>query len=157
MRLIYCAHDSNLLAADLIYHSKYFLENAMIKSKRKRTKMNELEKAKAVLVDKRISLKDLSKISGVGYQTMKNYRMNNTRLDRASWQTIHNMAQTYERLERDSAMSEKERDKFIQKLSELFDKWKTDAIKKHQKVATIEKMEELILNDPLAVAELDYF
>lgn len=58
--------------------------------------MTELDKAKAVIVDKNNSFAKLKKVSGVSIPTLKAYRADPEKLRTARWSTVHKLAQLYD-------------------------------------------------------------
>lgn len=55
-----------------------------------------LDRAKKLLSDSANSPKDISKATGVKYQTLLNYRQDLDKLDKASWNTINKLSQLYD-------------------------------------------------------------
>ncbi|MEK3530270.1 hypothetical protein AAA431_10985 [Lactobacillus crispatus] len=62
-------------------------------------KMNDFEKAKAVIIDKNNSLIDISKKYSIPYQTLKNWRANPESLKKAAWERVHLLAVIYDKIE----------------------------------------------------------
>ncbi|VTX52601.1 hypothetical protein [Limosilactobacillus oris] len=58
--------------------------------------MNELEKAKAFIVDKNNSLTEVSKKVGIPLPTLKAYRSEPDKLRTAAWNRVHMLAGEYD-------------------------------------------------------------
>lgn len=59
--------------------------------------MNDLEKAKSLILNKKTSLIDLSKDNEIPYSTLRNLRSKPEDLTKASWQRIHKLASIYDK------------------------------------------------------------
>ena len=59
--------------------------------------MNEFEKAKAVISEKKFSYDDMSYASGAAVPTLKAYRANPDKLKSAKWEVVHKLADMYGR------------------------------------------------------------
>lgn len=57
--------------------------------------MNDLEKAKAVIAEKKYSFDDMSQASGASVPTLKAYRANPDKLKSAKWEVVHKLADMY--------------------------------------------------------------
>lgn len=62
--------------------------------------MIDLDKAKAVIVDKNHSFAELEKGSGVSIPTLKAYRADPEKLRTARWITVHKLASMYKNMRR---------------------------------------------------------
>lgn len=115
---------------------------------------SELEQAKKVVSDKNISLVVLSKLTKIPYATIRVYRQDLSKLDRASWENINRLGQAYDIASIENVMTQEDMKEYPKKLAKMFKNWSIEAINKNQDVAVIQRMKEIILSDPLAVAEL---
>lgn len=57
--------------------------------------MNDFEKAKAVIAEKKFSFDDMSQASGASVPTLKAYRTNPDKLKSAKWEVVHKLADMY--------------------------------------------------------------
>lgn len=57
--------------------------------------MNDFEKAKAVIAEKKYSFDDMSQASGASVPTLKAYRANPDKLKSAKWEVVHKLADMY--------------------------------------------------------------
>lgn len=57
--------------------------------------MNDLEKAKAVIAEKKYSFDAMSQASGASVPTLKAYRANPDKLKSAKWEVVHKLADMY--------------------------------------------------------------
>lgn len=57
--------------------------------------MNDLEKASAVIAEKKFSFDDMSQASGASVPTLKAYRANPDKLKSAKWEVVHKLADMY--------------------------------------------------------------
>jgi hypothetical protein len=57
--------------------------------------MTELDKAKAVIVDRNNSFARLKEVSGVSIPRLKAYRADPEKLRTAKWSTVHKLASMY--------------------------------------------------------------
>lgn len=62
---------------------------------------SDLNKAKKVVADKNNSLRQLSKITQIPYQTLVNYRHKLEKLDKASGDKINRLSQVYDAMQKD--------------------------------------------------------
>lgn len=115
---------------------------------------NELEQAKKVISDKQINLVNLSKATNIPYSTIRAYRSDPSKLDKAGWQRINILSNAYIQSMIESKLDYANMQTYPNKLMSMFKNWKLEAIKNDQSVAVIEKIEEIIMSDPLAVAEI---
>ena len=59
--------------------------------------MRDLEKAKALILNRSIRLKELSKITGIPYQTLKHYSSEPSKLDDARASRVNLLAKIYDK------------------------------------------------------------
>lgn len=57
--------------------------------------MNDLEKAKAVIAEKKYSFDAMSQASGASIPTLKAYRANPDKMKSAKWEVVHKLADMY--------------------------------------------------------------
>lgn len=57
--------------------------------------MNDLEKAKAVIAEKKYSFDAMSQASGASIPTLKAYRANPDKMKSAKWEAVHKLADMY--------------------------------------------------------------
>lgn len=57
--------------------------------------MNDFEKAKAVIAEKKYNFEDMSQASGASVPTLKAYRANPDKLKSAKWEVVHKLADMY--------------------------------------------------------------
>lgn len=103
----------------------------------------EIDQAKKVIKTSN-NLAELARETGLKHQTLKNYRQGTNKIDKASWITVHELAQAYA-----SQKIQADQQKFI---SDWFDHRYKRAAQKDKPV--IKKVKQIILSDPLAVTEL---
>lgn len=114
----------------------------------------ELEQAKKVISDNEINLVNLSKLTKIPYQTVRNYRYDLTKLDKASWKNINHLSQAFTILTVEKTFMDNNQKEFSKKLAKMFENWKKEAGNNQKQLALLDRMQEIILSDPLAVAEL---
>lgn len=115
---------------------------------------NELDQAKKIVTDKNINLVNLSKATDIPYSTIRSYRFDPSKLNRASWQRIKLLSNAYIQSVVESKLDYDNMQTYPSKLMNMFKNWKLEAIENNQSVAAIEKIEEIVMSDPLAVAEI---
>ncbi|RMC47857.1 hypothetical protein [Lactobacillus sp. ESL0225] len=115
---------------------------------------NELDQAKKVICDKQINLVNLSKATDIPYSTIRAYRFDPSKLNKASWQRIKILSNAYIQSVVETKLDYDNMQTYPSKLMDMFKNWKLEAIKNDQSVAVIEKIEEIVMSDPLAVAEI---
>lgn len=115
---------------------------------------NDLEKAKKVVSDKNISLINLSKATNIPYSSIRIYSHDPSKLDNASWKRIKLLANAFVQATVESKMTDADMQDYPPKLMEKFQEWKVYAAKQNQNTSSIEKIEEIVMSDPLAVAEV---
>lgn len=59
--------------------------------------MNDFEKAKAVIAEKKYSFETMQEASGASIPTLKAYRANPDKLKSAKWEVVHKLADMYEK------------------------------------------------------------
>lgn len=57
--------------------------------------MNDFEKAKTVIAEKKYSFDDMSQASGASVPTLKAYRANPDKMKSAKWEVVHKLADMY--------------------------------------------------------------
>lgn len=62
--------------------------------------MNDLEKAQALLFNRKIKLKNIADSTGIPYPTIRSYIVNPNKMKTAAWITIYTLAQLYEEVEK---------------------------------------------------------
>lgn len=115
---------------------------------------NELDQAKKIITDRKINLVKLSKATDIPYSTIRAYRFEPSKLDKASWQRIKTLSNAYIQSVVESKLDYDTMQTYPSKLMNMFKNWKLEAIENNQSVAAIEKIEEIVMGDPLAVAEI---
>lgn len=115
---------------------------------------NELDQAEKLITDKKINLLNLSKATGISYSSIRAYRAEPSKLAKAGWKRIKLLSNAYIQSVVESKLGYDNMQTYPSKLSTMFKNMKLEAIKKNQSVAVIEKIEEIIMSDPLAVAEI---
>lgn len=115
---------------------------------------NELDQAKKIITDRKINLVNLSKATDIPYSTIRAYRFEPSKLDKASWQRIKTLSNAYIQSVVESKLDYDTMQTYPSKLMNMFKNWKLEAIENNQSVAAIEKIEEIVMGDPLAVAEI---
>ena len=58
--------------------------------------MDELKKAKALLSDRNIKLTDLAEDTHIPYESLRTLRYDLSKVDKASWERVHLLAQIYD-------------------------------------------------------------
>lgn len=70
------------------------------------SKMNDCEKAKAVISDRNVSLIEISRKYKIPYQTLKNWRANPDKLKKAHWERVFLLANLYHKRSTTSKMND---------------------------------------------------
>lgn len=129
---------------------------------------NELDRAKALIADKNNSLKQISEITKIPYQSLRNYRANISSLDKASWMRINLLSQAYDTFEVADNMSQDDVTELQEMIHDLFNDMRagcvdpimpdddcvdptTPDIDKMRMRILINQMEQTITNDPVAI------
>lgn len=58
--------------------------------------MNDLEKANKLVHDKNVSLNDISDVTGIPFESLKNWRYNRSKIENSAWKRIHALAEYYD-------------------------------------------------------------
>lgn len=122
---------------------------------------SELNRAKALIADKNNSLKQISKITKIPYQSLCNYRANMSSLDKASWLRINLLSQVYDMFEVANNMSQDDVAKLQEMIHGLFSDMRDDYVdstmpdKDDIRMRTlIDQMEQIITSDPVAIYKI---
>ena len=113
---------------------------------------SELEKAKKVIADKKVKLVDISKNLGIPYETLKNYRQDISKLDKASWSTVNKLSQLGDIVYVQDNMTAENTVRFISHLTGLFQKLANSV--DDSELPIINKLRDIVISDPLIVTEL---
>lgn len=60
--------------------------------------MNDLEKANALLTNKKFRLNDISKGTGISLDSLKSYSAGRIKLENVAWKTVYKLAEYYDRI-----------------------------------------------------------
>lgn len=112
---------------------------------------SELDRAKRLIQNKPISLAEISKITKIPYQTLKNYSFGTLSLDKATWQHVNKLAQVYDMVKVSQTIPQDDVMDFQGLLHDIFDANRED-YPSFSKM--FDRMEQIITSDPVAVAEL---
>lgn len=119
---------------------------------------SELDRAKALIADKNNSLKQISEITKIPYQSLCNYRANISSLDKASWLRINLLSQVYDMFEVANNMSQDDVAELQEMIHGLFSNMRDDYVdstmpdKDDMRMRIlIDQMEQIITSDPVAI------
>lgn len=112
---------------------------------------SELEKAKRLLSNKEVSVKEISKLTNLKYQTLVNYRQDLKKLDKASWQTINKLSQFYDAYEISHNVSQEDFLKINAALKDMFDEWREAYADFPDNIKVADAIERIIATDPNAM------
>lgn len=132
---------------------------------------SELDHAKALIADKNNSLTQISEITKIPYQSLRNYRANISSLDKASWLRINLLSQVYDMFEGTYNMSQDDVPELQKMLHGLFSDMRNycvdpitpaddcadptvpdlDNVRMH---ILINQMEQKITNDPAIIYKI---
>ena len=122
---------------------------------------SELDRAKALIADKNNSLKQISEITKIPYQSLRNYRANISSLDKASWLRINLLSQVYDMFEVAHNMSQDDVAELQETIHGLFNDMRDDYVdstmpdKDDIRIRTlIDQMEQIITSDPVAIYKI---
>lgn len=113
---------------------------------------SELDRAKSLIKDKNNSLPEISKITKIPVQSLRNYRGNIYKLDKASWKRINRLAQLYDIEEVSGSISQDDLILVQKEIHNIFAKSSQNASIPDQVI--IKQMEQIITSDPLAVLKI---
>lgn len=60
-------------------------------------KMNDCEKAKALILDRTFKIPDIAKKSGIPYSTLRGYVAHPEKLETTAWNKVYALAQIYDK------------------------------------------------------------
>lgn len=112
-----------------------------------------LDRAKMLLSDNANSPKDISKATGVKYQTLLNYRQDLDKLDNAGWSTINKLSQLYDIYQIQRNLPYQDMLEVQNKVHQMMDELRA----KHKGVnesIMIDQMEQIITSDPNAIYKI---
>lgn len=115
---------------------------------------SELDKAKAIIADKNTSLKNLSLLTKIPYQSLVNYRAELSKLDRASWKRINLLAQSFDIAEIQDNMTQNDVKELQSKLHSMFNDWRQLYRNDNSSLRIINSIETIITSDPVACFEI---
>lgn len=113
---------------------------------------NELDKAKQAIANRNMKLTDISKALEIPHQSLKNYRQDPDKLDKASWERVNKLSQLADIIYVQDNMTAEDTIKFISHLNELFQRF-ADSIDDSD-LPIINKLKEIAISDPVLVTEL---
>lgn len=115
---------------------------------------SELDKAKTIIADKNTSLKNLSLLTKIPYQSLVNYRAELSKLDRASWERINLLAQSFDIAEIQDNMTQNDVKELQRKLHSMFNDWRQLYRNDNSSLRIINSIETIITSDPVACFEI---
>lgn len=126
---------------------------------------SDLKRAKAVIADKNNSLTEVSRITRIPIQTLRNYRHDISKLDRASWRRVNLLAQMYDIYEIQRGMTAQDVKNIQEDLHGMFDDLRemySTAVGPYETPdedeivmrKMIDQMEQIITSDPNAVYKI---
>lgn len=115
---------------------------------------SELDKAKTIIADKNTSLKNLSLLTKIPYQSLVNYRAELSKLDRASWKRINLLAQSFDIAEIQDNMTQNDVKELQSKLHSMFNDWRQLYRNDNSSLRIINSIETIITSDPVACFEI---
>lgn len=122
---------------------------------------SELDRAKALIADRNNSLKQISEITNIPYQSLRNYRANISSLDKASWLRINLLSQVYDMFEVAHNMSQDDVAKLQKMIHGLFSDMRDNYVdstmpdKDDMRMLTlVNQMEQIITSDPVAIYKI---
>lgn len=122
---------------------------------------SELDRAKALLLNKNNSLAEINKRTKIPYQSLRNYRVNIDKLKDASWKRVNVLSQLYDIYEISKNMSQDDVKDLQSTIHDLFkdlhEDYVDDVISDEQDRAMntiISQMEQIITSDPNAIYKI---
>lgn len=122
---------------------------------------SELDRAKALLLNKNNSLAEINKRTKIPYQSLRNYRVNIDKLKDASWKRVNVLSQLYDIYEISKNMSQDDVKDLQSTIHDLFkdlhEDYVDDVMSDEQDRAMntiISQMEQIITSDPNAIYKI---
>lgn len=122
---------------------------------------SELDRAKALLLNKNNSLAEINKRTKIPYQSLRNYRVNIDKLKDASWKRVNVLSQLYNIYEISKNMSQDDVKDLQSTIHDLFkdlhEDYVDDVMSDEQDRAMntiISQMEQIITSDPNAIYKI---
>lgn len=122
---------------------------------------SELDRAKALLLNKNNSLAEINKQTKIPYQSLRNYRVNIDKLKDASWKRVNVLSQLYDIYEISKNMSQDDVKDLQSTIHDLFkdlhEDYVDDVMSDEQDRAMntiISQMEQIITSDPNAIYKI---
>jgi len=122
---------------------------------------SELDRAKALLLNKNNSLTEINKQTKIPYQSLRNYRVNIDKLKDASWKRVNVLSQLYDIYEISKNMSQDDVKDLQSTIHDLFkdlhEDYVDDVMSDEQDRAMntiISQMEQIITSDPNAIYKI---
>lgn len=112
-----------------------------------------LDRAKLLLSDSANSPKDISKVTGVKYQTLLNYRQDLDKLDKASWNTINKLSQLYDIYQIQRNLSYQDMLEIQNQIHKMMNDLRDNYAGKNENIM-IDQMEQIITSDPNAIYKI---
>ncbi len=122
---------------------------------------SELDRAKALLLNKNNSLAEINKRTKIPYQSLRNYRVNIDKLKDASWKRVNVLSQLYDIYEISKNMSQDDVKDLQSTIHDLFkdlhEDYVDDVMSDEQDRAMntiISQMEQIITSDPNTIYKI---
>lgn len=112
-----------------------------------------LERAKALLKNSENSPKDISKATGIKYQTLLNYKQDLDTLDKASWNTINKLSQLYDIYQIQNNLSYQDMLEVQNEIHQMMDELRSSHTGTNENIL-IDQMEQIITSDPNAIYKI---
>ena len=114
---------------------------------------SELDRAKALLLNKNNSLAEINKQTKIPYQSLRNYRVNIDKLKDASWKRVNVLSQLYDIYEISKNMSQDDVKDLQSTIHDLFKDLHEDYVDEQDRAMNtiISQMEQIITSDPNAI------
>ena len=113
---------------------------------------SEFEKAEKLITDKNVDLSAVSRRLNIPYQTLKDYRQDFSKLNKARWEHINKLSQLADSFYVQDNMTEEDKIYFRGYLNIMFRD--IAEIRDKDDVPVINKLRNIILSDPLLLTEL---
>lgn len=113
---------------------------------------SEFEKAEKLITDKNVDLSAVSRRLNIPYQTLRDYRQDFSKLNKARWEHINKLSQLADNFYVQDNMTEEDKIYFRGYLNIMFRD--IAEIRDKDDVPVINKLRDIIFSDPLLLTEL---
>lgn len=91
--------------------------------------MNEMDKAKTIILDKNLSDYDIELATGISRQNIYNYRKGTTSLEKAKWTVVHELSDLYDDMMKKSILNDSEESQVFLKFVNRLGGWFSEEVK----------------------------